>query len=186
MKPGELVVNKYTYEELQQFPEDGHRYEIIDGDLLVTPSPVTHHQRVLRALFRAVDAHVVKLSLGEVFFAPLDVYFSEQTVVEPDLIYVSRARQGQVKAKYIQGAPDLAVEILSPSSIQNDRKRKFDAYARYGIPHYWIVDPDARTVDEYRLEGTTYRLVARLEGETTFRPGLFPELELPLATLFAE
>jgi len=176
---------RYTYEDLLEFPEgDGNRYEIIDGELFVTPAPNLRHQRVLLNLVTTLVAHVRKHALGEVFVAPVDVRFADGYVIEPDVLFVSTAHADRMKEKWVEGAPDLVVEVLSPSTAKTDRTKKRDAFAKHGVPFYWLVDGDERIVEELRLDGSAYVLHARLEKDAVFYPALFPGLEIPLATLW--
>ena len=179
---------KLTYEDFLLFPDDGKRHEIIDGEHFVTPSANVRHQRMLRELYDAVTAAVRAGGLGEVFFAPLDVVFTRHDVVEPDLIFVSTARAGIVTAPNLQGAPDLVVEVLSPSNLRHDEVRKRDLYDRGGAAEYWIVDPEADTVKVYRREGEAFArplLLAAASGDRLTSP-LLPGLALSLVELFAE
>ncbi len=146
-----------TYDDLSLMPDDGLRREIIGGELIVTPAPSPGHQRVLRSLFRLIDDHVQRTSMGEVFFAPVDVLLSRFNVVEPDLVYPSSER-GRVadRAKGIEITPDLVVEVISPSSGGTDRVRKMALYASAGVAEYWIADPATRLLDLYALQGDDY------------------------------
>jgi Uma2 family endonuclease len=167
-----------TYEDYAALPNDGRRYEIHDGELSVTPAPGTRHQRILRELHDVVHHHVKARSLGEVFFAPVAVILANKTVVEPDLVYLDPARAGLVAERGIEGAPMLVVEVISPSTPKIDRNTKFQLYARYRVPYYWIVDPDARTIEAYELDGAGYRLVTRAHGTDAVSLPPFPDLAL--------
>ncbi len=145
-----------TYDDLVQMPEDGNRYEIIGGELVVTPAPIPVHQRVLKPVFRLIDGFVEARGLGEVFFAPLDVQLGEHDIVEPDLIFIARERLGIVERTRVIGVPDLLVEILSPSTRTRDEALKARLYAEAGVREYWIADPDERTLRVYALEGGRY------------------------------
>ena len=140
-----------TYKDYEALPADGRRYEIHDGGLSVTPAPSPQRQSVTRNLFRVVDAHVRAKAIGEVWFAPLDVIFSETSIVQPDIIYLASSRLGAVSRRGIEGPPTLAVEVLSPSTMTIDRETKHQLYARYGVPHFWLVDPAARTIEAFVL-----------------------------------
>lgn len=128
---------------------------------------------MLRAHARAAD-------LGTVYPAPLDVILEAGTVFQPDVLFVSHARKHVLRAANIVGTPDLCVEILSPSTASLDRARKRDLYARHGVLHYWIVDLDARAIEEYVLDGAAFTLLGRTCDNETFRPAAFPGLELNL------
>lgn len=178
---GEIVL---TYEDYLRLPDDGRRYEILEGVLHVTPSPTTVHQRVLRKLLSILDLFVSERSLGEVFVAPLDIVFSSVSVAQPDLMYVSEARRGIITEKNIAGAPDLVVEIAPPSTAGVDKVTKAQVYARYGAPYFWVVDPQQKTLEEYRLERGIYMLVRCWEENAVFAPELFPGLKANLKEIW--
>ena len=167
-----------TYEDYAALPDDGRRYEIHDGELSVTPSPGTSHQRVSRNLNEILGAHGRTRGLGEVLYAPLDVILTNTTIVQPDLIFVAPAHASRVSRRGIEGAPTLAVEILSPSTTMIDRSTKLPLYARYGVPYYWIVDPDARALEAYELADGAYQLVTRAAGDAPISLPPFPDLAL--------
>jgi Uma2 family endonuclease len=173
-----------TYEDYCALPDDGLRYEIIEGFLFSEPSPRRSHQQVAGNLFVILRTHVREHGLGEVFIAPFDVILDRQTVVVPDLVFVARQRAGVVTERAVEGAPDLIIEILSPGTARRDRVAKLNAYARWGVPHYWLVDPLARTLEAFELVGGSYRLTAAVGGSDTFQPGLFPGLVIPLDELW--
>jgi Uma2 family endonuclease len=174
---------KLTYADLQTLPEDGRRYEILEGELCVTPAPTTHHQRISRNLEFALHAHVSEFELGEVLYAPVDVMLDRQTVVQPDIVFVSTARLALVGERAIEGAPDLVVEIASPATEQRDRGAKQQLYARYEVAHYWRIDPAASTLTELVLEQGGYVLRATHRAGEPFRSELFPRLSIDLAAV---
>jgi Uma2 family endonuclease len=177
------IDTRLTYEDYCLLPNDGKRYEIIDGELFVTPSPLRQHQKVLANLLYYLTEFVKRRDLGEVYPAPLDVVFSEYDVVEPDILYVSRARASVMTEKNIQGAPDLVVEVLSPSTAQIDRTTKLKLYGRYGVAEYWVIDSMACSVEVYRLVPGGFELAAQLDSSQSLTSPLFPGLSLPLARL---
>ena len=139
-------VTKFTYEDYRTAPED-RRYELLDGDLVVAPAPNLKHQRVLLALGMLLGRFVKKAGLGEVLLSPCDVVLSDTDVVQPDLLFISRGREHLVRnGDNVQGAPDLVVEILSPTTADRDRGYKRALYARHGVSEYWLIDPVAETV----------------------------------------
>lgn len=155
----ETPTNKiWTYDDLRQLPDDGTRYEIIDGELVVMPSPVVTHQRIVGRLFLAFHAQVQERGQGEVLMAPLDVIMAPTRVVQPDLIVV-RAEHREILREHVEGVPDLLVEVLSPSNHKHDLVTKRRLYARNRVPEYWIVDPDAQTIEVLELVdgGLSYR-----------------------------
>lgn len=152
----------WTREDLEHLPDDGQRYEIIDGVLVVTPSPLSRHQFVLSGLYDAMRAacpdHL------RVVFAPLDVVLGDDTVLEPDLLV---ARRDQFDRRGLPARPELAVEVLSPSTLVIDRGIKREAFERAGVPAYWLVDPDGPSLTAYELVDRRLVEVAQVgPGET--------------------
>ena len=137
---------KFTVREYMTTPED-KRYQLLDGEMILAPSPTTKHQRILGNLFRLLDAAFDTPGRGLVRLSPLDVVLSDYDVVQPDLLFVSSERAGIITDANIQGAPDLVVEILSPNTAGYDRGYKQVLYGRHGVREYWLVDPNAETVD---------------------------------------
>jgi Uma2 family endonuclease len=177
------IDTRLTYEDYCLLPNDGKRYEIIGGELFVTPSPLLRHQVALANLLYYLIDFVKKHDLGRVYPAPFDVVFSQYNVVEPDLLYVSRARSSVVTEKNVQGAPDLAVEILSESTAKTDRTTKLKLYGRYGVAEYWLIDPAEYSAEIYRLGPGGYELAAQLDSSQSLTSPLFPGFALPLAKL---
>ncbi len=176
-----------TYEDyLHLLPDDGKRYEIIEGELFVTPAPITKHQIVSLNLSTILHRHVRKHKLGRVLAAPTDVILSRTNVVQPDLLFISKKRQQIITEENIQGAPDLIVEILSEFTEEQDRTLKMQVYARHGVPHYWLIDPERETLEVYELDpdSRSFRHRATYQRDKTFQPTLFPKLKLKLAELW--
>jgi Uma2 family endonuclease len=173
-----------TYKEYEALPSDGRRYEIYDGELSVTPAPSRRHQTISRDLFRVLDAHVRAESLGEVWYAPFDVILSDTSIVQPDIIFVARARLNAVSERGVEGPPTLAVEILSPSTTLNDRVTKHQLYARHGVPYFWLVDPEARMIEVFVLGPDGYSLAARVSGREPVGLPPFTDLRLIPDTLW--
>jgi Uma2 family endonuclease len=173
-----------TYRDYEALPDDGRRYELHEGALSVTPAPGTRHQRISSALNSLLKGHVIAHGLGEVLYAPVDVILADSTIVQPDLVYVDPARAHLVSARGIEGPPTLAVEIVSPSTTSIDRITKHRLYRRFGVPHYWIVDPETRTIEAYALVEGEYRLAARALGDTPASLPPFPDLAFVPASLW--
>ncbi|PYM58433.1 MAG: Uma2 family endonuclease [Candidatus Rokuibacteriota bacterium] len=173
-----------TYADYAAIPNDGRRYELFEGEVSVTPAPNTKHQRIIGNLYLVLREHVRRGGLGEVFVSPIDCILSDTSVVQPDLVFVETARSTAVSQRGIEGAPTLAVEVLSPSTLAVDRNVKGQLYARHGIPHYWIVDPEARTVEAFELAGGGYRLAATYGGAGAGSLPPFPDLRLDPAALW--
>ena len=179
---------RLSYDDFVGFPDDGRRHELIDGEHVVTPAPVSRHQRVLGRLFLALANHVARNSVGEVFVAPFDVILSEHDVVEPDILFVSNERR-EIVRDWVHGAPDLVVEILSPSSRRADEITKRHLYERFGVREYWIVDGEVEIVKVFRRApdgGFGRALELRREDGDVLETPLLPGFSLGLEELFAE
>lgn len=178
---------RLTYADFLQFPDDGLRHELIDGVHYVTASPVTRHQRILRRLAVAIENWLADHPAGEMFFAPVDVVLSDFDVVVPDLIYISAERAAGLKPQGMFAAPDLVVEILSPSTRRRDQWLKRKLYERSGVGEYWLIDPDRGTVAVHRRQDAKYALAAILSNEKDdlLVTPLFPELALSIRALLA-
>ncbi|MEW6744633.1 MAG: Uma2 family endonuclease [Planctomycetota bacterium] len=148
-----------TYADYAALPDDGRRHQVIEGELVVTPAPDESHQRSLLNLVRLIDGYVRSGEVGRIYFAPLDVVLSDENVVQPDLLYVSRERLTIITNANVQGAPDLVIEVLSASTAHLDRGGKREIYARFGVREYWLVSPEAGTIEVLVLrEGSFERL----------------------------
>lgn len=144
--------SRWTYAEFARLPSEGStRYEVIAGELVVTPGPSVPHQRVVTRLVARLHPFVGENGLGEVFSGPLDVLFGEGDYVEPDIVFVRKDRLGLLSDRGVEGAPDLVVEVLSPSTAARDRGIKLERYRHFGVAEYWIVDPEARTIEVWAL-----------------------------------
>ena len=174
-----------TYADYAAMPDDGRRYELHEGSLVMTPAPGTRHQGILRDLLGILDRHVARHGLGVVFPSPVDCILSDTTVLQPDLVFVATDRAAIVTERAIEGTPSLVVEILSGSSRTTDRTTKAAMYARHGVPYYWIVDPREQTIEALSLGKEGYALAARLDptGHRALPP--FEDLTLDAASLFS-
>jgi Uma2 family endonuclease len=136
-------------------PEDGKRYEAIDGDLYVTPAPKPRHGWIAYELVRALHPLLVRPGHGRVFFAPIGVEFPDtEEGVQPDILFIANERLDIIGEDWIRGAPDLVIEILSPSTAERDRTVKLKLYQRQGVGEYWIVDPETKTVEVWAAGST--------------------------------
>jgi Uma2 family endonuclease len=143
-----MALSQITWQDVQQLPDDGNRYEAIEGELYVTPAPSLRHQRIAKRLTLALYRLLEEPGHGELFFAPTGVEFpATEEGVQPDLLFVSNERRGILAEPWIQGPPDLVIEILSPTTAQRDRGVKRKLYERQGVSEYWIVDPEAEAVE---------------------------------------
>jgi Uma2 family endonuclease len=174
-----------TQRDLDDTPDDGNRYEVIDGVLYVTPFPTTAHQSAVTNIVALLVQHVFDAGSGKVFTSGLKVVLDEPTGVGPDVVYLANERMAGLRADGYYGAPDMVVEVLS-SRPALDTQIKKDKYARAGIRYYWIVDAAKRTLWEYRLAEGAYVLVTEARGEDEFRPELFPGLAILLGRLWLD
>ncbi len=173
-----------TYQDYLKMPDDRTRKEIIAGELYVTAAPSPLHQRVVLGLAAALLSAAREHNLGEVLVSPVDVVLSQTDVVQPDIVFIAAVSSQIIGDAAIHGAPDLVVEVLSPSTLKLDRQRKLDLYARAGVLEYWIVDPDSRAVEIYRLTQGAYRLERRISEGEVIRSALLTGLTLDLRDLF--
>ena len=181
MAPTRVIL---TYKDYEALPNDGRTYEIHEGELWVTPAPTPPHQFTTRNLFTPVHDHVRTRRLGEVLFAPIDVIFSDTTIVQPDLVYLETARLRFITSRGIEGPPTLLVQVLSPSTAQINRTTHMQLFAKFRVPFYWIADPDARVLEAYVLREGGYDLHARATGPNPVFLPPFPDLPLIPDTLW--
>ena len=174
----------FTYDDYIALPDDGKSYEIIEGDLSMTPAPSPRHQAVQLRLGSLLLAFLDKHSLGRVFVSPIDLVLSMVDVVQPDLLFVSQSRLNIIAEKNIVGIPNLIIEILSSSSITRDQKEKLNLYQRYGLPEYWIVDPDSQTVEVYLSAANRLEKVETLKLDKQLHSRQIPGLVLALTEIF--
>lgn len=177
---------KLTYEDYLGLPEEpGYRIEILDGLLVKDLSANVPHQRVSRRLARVLEDYFKVVDPeGEVFVGPLDLTLGKYTVVQPDLFYVAGDQKSLVLYARVDGAPALAVEILSPSSGRKDRLQKLRIYQDAGVQHYWMVDPDQRTMECFCLRDGSYALVAAGMDDEELEHPTFNGLKIALASLW--
>ena len=161
-----VATTKYTYQDYLNTPE-GERYELIDGELILVGSPNEGHQLASVKLVSLMHPYVEARDLGRVFHAPYDIVFSDTEVVQPDLMFISKEREDIRTPANVQGAPDLVVEILSPSSLKRDWEDKRELYAKYGVKEYWIADPVHKMVSVMLLRDGVLELARTyVEGDT--------------------
>ena len=175
-----------TAEDLASLPDDGNRYEVIGGQLIVSPSPTYRHQRASLKLGNALDTFLTSSGVGQAVAAPMDVHLSNNDVVQPDLLVVLSERSNIIQDRGIKGAPDLVIEILSPSSISNDFLRKSKLYERFGVREYWIVNPESEIVSVQTLDGDRYALSIDYGRDDTLTSTVLDGFTLDLALIFPE
>lgn len=177
---------QWTYEDWLRLPDDGFRYEVIDGVLLMAPPPRLDHQDASAELAARMRTYARENELGKVYAAPTGVRLPNQPVpVQPDILFIRQERQAIIGKDYIEGAPDLIVEILSPSNWLYDRKQKFEIYREAGVAEYWIVDHRAQTIEVFFLEDTAYTLVGKYGPGDAVRSTALAGFEVKVDDIFA-
>lgn len=176
--------HRMTYADLEQMPDDGRRYELYDGEARVVPSPIPLHQLLAHRLANQLEAYQQDHG-GVVFLSPIDIVFSEFDCAQPDIVFFEQKRKHLIDLhKAIRVVPDLAVEVLSPGTAQIDRGKKLRMFAKFGVREYWLVDPDAKTVEVYRLTETKYVLAQRATELETATSTILPAFAVNVAALF--
>jgi Uma2 family endonuclease len=170
-----------TVDDYMRLPE-GVRAELIDGELLMSPSPKPRHQRIIGNLYVALRAFIEDQGLGRVFVAPLDVHLPSGNIVQPDLVVVLKAHE-RIIQDWVRGVPDLLVEVVSPENPERDRLVKRDLYAGNGVKEYWIADGEARAIEVLRLSKGRYEPHGYFEVGDALSPALLPGLSLQLEPL---
>lgn len=174
---------KFTVNDYMTTPDD-KRCQLLDGELIVAPSPTTRHQTILIRLSQTLHDWVGSGRTGQVWVAPLDVVLSDYDVAQPDVLFVSNDRSAIITEANIQGAPDLVVEILSPATAQYDRGYKRTLYGRHGVKEYWLVDPDAETVEVLTESAEGLVLRATFQRGDALTSPLLSGLTIELGQIF--
>lgn len=174
----------FTYDDYLTLPNDGKRYEIIDGDLHMSPSPIPEHQLIQVRIAEILLAYVRSRKWGKLLLAPTDVVFSMTDVAQPDLMLISKTRDHIIAKKNIIAAPDLIVEILSEGTEKTDRTTKKAMYEKYGVTEYWIVNPFDRSIEVFVLEKGRYVQGIRFAATDLVRSALLTGLSFPAETVF--
>lgn len=177
---------RLTYDDYVVLPDDGNRYEIINGELIVNPAPIPDHQRIVRNLTYALHSFFLIYSGGEVLGAPIDVVLADSDVVQPDLLVVTAARAAIISERNVRGAPDLVIEVLSNSTRRRDETMKRQLYERSGVGEYWLVDPELESVRIYRQSDAGYALAAEVSTDRggTITTPLLPGFTLDVTAIF--
>ena len=176
---------RWTYEAYAALPDDGRRYEVIDGILYLMPGPSPRHQGVSTRFTTYLAIHVEMAGLGRVFAAPLDVLLPHAQPVQPDIIVVLNHKLHLISERGIEGPPDLVVEIASPGTRTHDRGTKLAAYARGGVPEYWLAEPADQTIEVLALEDGAYRSLGVFTGAATLPSRILPDLPVRVEQFFA-
>ena len=175
---------RFLAEDIWDTPDDGNRYEVIDGELYLTPPPIVIHQRGGGRLYLVIGKYLDEHPIGEVFMAPIGVTLDGANGLQPDIVYVSNERRGVIKERGIEGVPDLVVEVLSPSTEARDRGVKWRRYAAAGVPNYWLLAPRTLSLEVYALADAGYEPVGTHGPGSVFSPVLFPGLEISIDALW--
>jgi Uma2 family endonuclease len=175
---------RWTYNDYAALPDDGHRYEIVDGVLYMSPSPNEPHQTTTGRLFRSLSTYIEDAGLGRVYFGPLDIELERGTIVQPDVFIILNTHRERITFSRIVGAPDLAIEVSSPGTVGFDRYQKRMAYARAGVPEYWIADPWSRTIEVLSLEAGSYRSLGVFEGKAVLPTKIVPDFLVHVEQFF--
>ncbi len=184
MAPVRLAKSRVSYADLQAMPEDGRRYELYDGELVVVLAPLPRHQVVADNIGQILRAHA-RATGGVALTSPLDIVFTDYTVLQPDVVFFGPARRSSITLdEPIRAAPDIAVEVLSPSTEARDRGKKMRAFARFGVSEYWIVDPVGETIEIHQLAKQRYRLAHTCTAGETLRSPTVTGLQFPAAAAF--
>ncbi|HZA25729.1 MAG TPA: Uma2 family endonuclease [Dehalococcoidia bacterium] len=180
-----LQTRRMTYEEYLKSPEIKQRYEIVDGKMIMAPGPTGGHQRLLRQTFKMLDQFVIEHQLGEILFAPLDVLIQREPLRtrQPDLMFVSNEKSGIV-GQIVEGAPDLVVEILSPSNTRAAMEAKLADYSQLGVRECWLISPEARSVEVLELSQGNWQRLSMYGLGDQVQSNVLPGLALPVAEIF--
>ncbi len=180
------VQGEWTYEDyLSLLPDDGRRYEIIEGVLYVTNAPSFAHQFTVAQILAQIHQFTNQNKLGVVLTAPFEVHLSEKTrPVQPDVLFIGAKNWPAADSQVFEGVPDLIVEVLSPSSVRTDRHIKFDVYEQAGVPEYWIVNPKTHSVEVYTLSGGEYAQLGEYAGHEAIQSAILEGLLMTTSTLF--
>jgi len=173
-----------TAADYSAMPDDGHRYQVCEGELTMAPAPNTYHQHVQRNLLTLLHSYLLRHPLGTVLGAPCDVFLDDHNVFQPDLLYVARdSKSARLEAHGIVGAPDLVVEILSPATAGLDRRKRVH-FAAHGTVEFWQIDPALRQIQRFVFAENPAKPVALIDEPETFASPLFPGLTLATADIF--
>ncbi len=178
------LVPRYTAREIRAFPDDRVRYEVIRGELFVTPAPGLQHQRAVLEIARLLQDYIERNGLGEVLMAPFEVELTEDSAVQPDVLVILADRASRLTSQRLMGPPSLAVEVISYTSKRTDRLQKRRLYQEEGVAEYWIVDPEERRVERWGPADETPQV---LTDRLVWQPAAeAPELVIDLVALFSK
>jgi len=186
IKTLENIVSKkecYTYEDYAKLPE-GAPYQLIWGELVIKPSPTSYHQEILSKLGLKMLSFLQDKDSGKLYYAPLDVYLNDKDVYQPDILYISREREGIIGDKKIDGAPDIVIEILSPFTAYYDMRKKFSVCEQHGVKEYWLVDPALKKVEIYENRDKKFKIHNEAEGDGIVSSNVLSGFTFPVNEIF--
>jgi Uma2 family endonuclease len=173
-----------TYDDYRQLPDDGKQYQIIGGELYMTPAPSPYHQEISLNLAIILRNYVKQHKMGMVYTAPVDVILSMTDVVQPDLVFIAKNRLNIITKKNIVDAPDLVVEILSEHTETIDRQKKLALYEKHGVKEYWIVDPAEKVIEQFVLKKEKLQLHTKTRKDEKLSAVLMNDFSLPVNQVF--
>ena len=180
-----VKTKKYTYEDYLNLPDDGKRYEVINGELVMVAAPNTFHQVVSGNLEYLLKSFLQKNKIGKIFHAPIDVFLENITVVQPDIFFITNGRSDIITEKNIHGAPDLIIEILSPGTAYYDLIGKKEIYEKFAVKEYWIVDPIKQRIEIFENKNNEFELAQKLELGGIARSSVVKGFEASLKDIFS-
>lgn len=180
-----LPTGHFTYDDYLKLPNDGKRYEVIEGILYVANAPNSEHQCVVSELTRQIGNFVMDRELGRVIPAPFEVHLSEiSRPLQPDVLFIRKERIPVDRFQFFKGSPDLVIEVTSPSTVRVDKIIKFTAYEQHGVSEYWIVNPHTRTVEVYTLSNQEYALLGEFTGNEVIESAVLEGIGITASNLF--
>lgn len=175
----------WTYEDYARLPDNGFRYEVIRGELHLSPAPSISHQRTVTSLIHYLTNHLKQNPVGECFTSPIDVNLPDlASPVQPDVLFINNNNADIIKENTIEGVPDLVIEISSPSTARYDRQTKFKTYAQAGVSEYWLVDSSNFTIEVYVLRGQAYALLGKFGREDQAHSEILSGFTVPVKEIF--
>lgn len=181
----QTTAQRFTYADYKALDvDDNFWYELINGELVKKSSPSTRHQRISMKLSSLMHVFVTEKNLGVVMCAPTDVFVDDENVPQPDIFFIEKGREHIITDDSVFGAPNLIVEIISPSSIRRDRKDKMNLYKRFGVAEYWIIDPNNKAVEIYHLTDGIYDLTAFAVESGSLESSAIPGFSLDIVNIF--
>jgi Uma2 family endonuclease len=181
-----VAARKLTWEDIKDLPESDGRTEIVDGELIMSPTAGSRHQQICSLLGAELVQHVRSRKLGVLFSSPIHVILAQHTHYEPDLCFVAAQSRSLIQEAYIEGPPDLVIEVISESNRSHDTVVKFRDYARFGVREYWLVDPRENLISTWRPQADHYELLGRAAPGDKIQSQVLPALQLNPAEVLAQ